>query len=285
MAQIVELNFPGLQKELMNYAISVFYQYQNNPDIQKKPSTPELLAWIRVLSKEYQGTIPDGVPYKEILLKYRADQDLDIGKINVEVAEAVEASKKDELPHHIHKAFQGNRIYHINDELNAQHAHDEGRFGDFYAQLENRGVHYVTPKFEEVEEEDRWGNDRTVIKNTRNFQAIMPGLEYLGENYFVIPEDKINLFQPVLDKWVEIIPPEQDDKLKASIEETALGNKYSTMGSDVSKSAYPFVSINEKNSKFTKGRVKLADGETYDAYLLSETGQLAVIKNYNLGER
>jgi MoxR-like ATPase len=81
MAQIVELNFPDIQKELLDYAISVFYQYHENSEIEKKPSTPELLAWIRVLSKNFDGSIPDDVPHKEILLKYQEDQEFDIGKI------------------------------------------------------------------------------------------------------------------------------------------------------------------------------------------------------------
>ncbi len=81
MAQIVKLNFPDIQKELLHYAISVFYQYHENPEIEKKPSTPELLAWIRVLSKDFDGSVPDNVPHKEILLKYQEDQEVDIGRI------------------------------------------------------------------------------------------------------------------------------------------------------------------------------------------------------------
>ena len=81
MKQIVELNFPKISKKLIDYAISVFYQYHENNEIEKKPSTPELLAWIRVLNKEFDGPIPNDIPHKEILLKYQEDQKLDIGII------------------------------------------------------------------------------------------------------------------------------------------------------------------------------------------------------------
>ena len=95
MAQIVELNFPDIQRDLLNYAVSVFYQYHENNEVQKKPSTPELLSWIRVLAKEFDGTIPDNVPHKEILLKYQEDKDLDIGRINIEVQEEIERQEGD----------------------------------------------------------------------------------------------------------------------------------------------------------------------------------------------
>jgi len=81
MKQIVELNFPKISKKLLDYAVSVFFQYHENNEIEKKPSTPELLAWIRVLNNEFDGSVPDDVPHKEILLKCQEDQKLDIGII------------------------------------------------------------------------------------------------------------------------------------------------------------------------------------------------------------
>ena len=49
MAQIVRLNFPDIQDNLLEYALNIFYQYHKSEDIEKKPSTPELLSWIAVL--------------------------------------------------------------------------------------------------------------------------------------------------------------------------------------------------------------------------------------------
>src|SRR3989344_7900387 len=190
MAQIIDLNFPNIQKDLLNYAVSVFYQYHENKDVQKKPSTPELLAWIRVLTKEFDGTIPDDVPHREILLKYKEDQDLDIGRINVE-AQAEAEKQEGELPHYVHKALQGEKIYHVRDSINSQH--EQERFAEFFANLQNEGVNYVTPHFEEVEERNNYGDYSTAQKCTRHFQIILPGVENLGNGYYAVPDDKLAL--------------------------------------------------------------------------------------------
>ena len=49
MAEIVEVHFPGLQKTLLKDALSVFFQLRDVPGLKKKPSTSELLDWIKLL--------------------------------------------------------------------------------------------------------------------------------------------------------------------------------------------------------------------------------------------
>jgi len=248
MAKIVELNFPEIRKELLNYAISVFYQYHENPEIQKKPSTPELLAWIRVLNKEYNGEIPEDVPHREILLKYQEDQALEIGKINLEIAEQTER-QENKLPHHIYKALQGEKVFHLDSRLDSSDG--QGDFSKFYAHLHNEGVNFVTPYFEEVGERDGYGNWDNVEKCMRNFQIIIPGFEYLGDGYYVIPEDKIKLIEEVIDAQIEVLPAGQK-----------------------------FISIGEKNKNITKGRINF-DGEEYEAYM-AEDGRTAINRKYKL---
>lgn len=243
LAQIVELNFPGIQKELLNYAVSVFYQYHENSEVQKKPSTPELLSWIRVLTKEYDGGIPEDVPHREILLKYQEDQALDIGKINVEAQEQVER-QEGELPHFVHKALQGENIYHIRSDINSQY--EQERYREFYAALQNAGVNYVTPHFEE--EYDNTRGDY-VQKCTCSFQIIIPGVEFLGDGYYVIPEDKIDLVGKVIDTKTEVLPAGQK-----------------------------FTSVTERSKKLTKGRIEV-DGYEFDAYM-AEDGRIVINKPY-----
>src|SRR3989344_5186656 len=243
MAQIIDLNFPNIQKDLLNYAVSVFYQYHENKDVQKKPSTPELLAWIRVLTKEFDGTIPDNVPHKEILLKYQEDQDLDIGRIYVE-AQAEAEKQEGEVPHYVHKALQGEKIYHIKDSINSQH--EQERFAEFFANLQNEGVNYVTPNFEE-QYDNRSGD--YVQKCTRSFQIILPGVENLGNGYYAVPDDKISLLAKVLDTQTEILPA---------------GQKFS--------------SVPEKSKNMTKGRV-IVGGNEYEGYMV-EDGRVIINKPY-----
>jgi len=52
MAEIVEVHFPGLKKGLLREALSAFYEVRDVPGLKKKPSTSELLDWIKLLLAE-----------------------------------------------------------------------------------------------------------------------------------------------------------------------------------------------------------------------------------------
>lgn len=49
MASIVAAHFPDLKQGLVNEALGVFYGLREVPGLKKKPSTSELLDWIRLL--------------------------------------------------------------------------------------------------------------------------------------------------------------------------------------------------------------------------------------------
>jgi len=52
MTDIVEVHYPGLKKRLLNEALGVFYDVRDVPGLKKKPSTSELLDWIKLLLNE-----------------------------------------------------------------------------------------------------------------------------------------------------------------------------------------------------------------------------------------
>jgi len=52
MQDIVEVHFPGLKTRLVSEAMRVFYQMRDVPGLKKKPSTSELLDWIKLLLNE-----------------------------------------------------------------------------------------------------------------------------------------------------------------------------------------------------------------------------------------
>ncbi|MDR2297810.1 MAG: MoxR family ATPase [Comamonas sp.] len=52
MRQIVSVHFPKLQGELLSAAMKVFYDVRNLPGLKKKPSTSELLDWLKLLVAE-----------------------------------------------------------------------------------------------------------------------------------------------------------------------------------------------------------------------------------------
>ncbi len=49
MADIVKVHFPDIEKKLLDQALEVFYKLREIEDLRKKPSTSELIDWIRVL--------------------------------------------------------------------------------------------------------------------------------------------------------------------------------------------------------------------------------------------
>ena len=52
MQKIVDVHFPGLKKELLKEALEVFFQMREIPGLKKKPSTSELLDWLKLLLAE-----------------------------------------------------------------------------------------------------------------------------------------------------------------------------------------------------------------------------------------
>ena len=52
MTRIVDSHFPGLKKRLLSEALALFYEVRDVPGIRKKPSTSELLDWLKLLLVE-----------------------------------------------------------------------------------------------------------------------------------------------------------------------------------------------------------------------------------------
>ncbi len=52
MREIVQVHFPGLKGLLVREALNVFYEIREVPGLKKKPSTSELLDWIKLLLSE-----------------------------------------------------------------------------------------------------------------------------------------------------------------------------------------------------------------------------------------
>ena len=81
MEKIVAVHFPGLKKSLLREAMEVFFEVREVPGLKKKPSTSELLDWLKLLlaedippealkSEGHQAAIP---PLYGALLKNEQD--------------------------------------------------------------------------------------------------------------------------------------------------------------------------------------------------------------------
>jgi MoxR-like ATPase len=81
MQAIVDVHFPGIKKRLLQAALEVFFEVREMPGLKKKPSTSELLDWLKLLlaedippealrSEGHQAAIP---PLYGALLKNEQD--------------------------------------------------------------------------------------------------------------------------------------------------------------------------------------------------------------------
>jgi MoxR-like ATPase len=52
MKQIVDVHYPGIKRELVHEALTAFFNLREAPGLKKKPSTSELLDWIKLLLAE-----------------------------------------------------------------------------------------------------------------------------------------------------------------------------------------------------------------------------------------
>jgi MoxR-like ATPase len=52
MERIVGVHFPGLKKSLLREALEAFFEVREVPGLKKKPSTSELLDWLKLLLAE-----------------------------------------------------------------------------------------------------------------------------------------------------------------------------------------------------------------------------------------
>jgi MoxR-like ATPase len=55
MARIVEVHYPGIKRRLVEEALRIFFEVREVPGLKKKPSTSELLDWLKLLLSEDIG--------------------------------------------------------------------------------------------------------------------------------------------------------------------------------------------------------------------------------------
>lgn len=77
MTRIVSVHHPNLEKHLLEQALDTFYMLRNIPNIQKKPSTSELIDWLQalVVGGVNPNRIRSEIPFLGVLLKKNEDLD------------------------------------------------------------------------------------------------------------------------------------------------------------------------------------------------------------------
>ena len=78
MEEIIRVHYGDIDRTLVEKAMEAFYDIRNMNEIQKKPSTSELLDWIQALmisGVDFQK-IKDEIPFEGVLLKKNEDIDI-----------------------------------------------------------------------------------------------------------------------------------------------------------------------------------------------------------------
>jgi MoxR-like ATPase len=75
METIVRVHHPKLEKNLLTQAMEAFYMLRNIPNIQKKPSTSELIDWLQalVVGGINPKQLKQEIPFLGVLLKKNED--------------------------------------------------------------------------------------------------------------------------------------------------------------------------------------------------------------------
>ena len=55
MAAIIDVHYPGIKRRLVEEALRLFFEVRDVPGLKKKPSTSELLDWLKLLMSEDIG--------------------------------------------------------------------------------------------------------------------------------------------------------------------------------------------------------------------------------------
>lgn len=74
MKEIVDVHFPGLQQQVVRDALEVFFDVRKVPGLKKKPSTSELVDWLKLLMADEipEAVLRDRDPTKAIPPLYGA---------------------------------------------------------------------------------------------------------------------------------------------------------------------------------------------------------------------
>ena len=75
MEEIIKVHYSDIEKNLMRQAMETFYWIREMKEIQKRPSTSELLDWLQalVLSGIPLAKIKEEIPFVGVLLKKNQD--------------------------------------------------------------------------------------------------------------------------------------------------------------------------------------------------------------------
>lgn len=76
MKKIINVHFPNIHNKLLEKSLNIFYEIRNLKDLRKKPSTSELIDWIKILllsAYDIEKISVKNIPYIGALIKKEQD--------------------------------------------------------------------------------------------------------------------------------------------------------------------------------------------------------------------
>jgi MoxR-like ATPase len=79
MKKIINVHFPGIHEKLLTKALDIFYEIRKIDELRKRPSTSELIDWIKILlisAYDIENISLKNLPYIGALIKKEQDLEL-----------------------------------------------------------------------------------------------------------------------------------------------------------------------------------------------------------------
>ena len=214
MTEIVRAHVPHVGQRLLETAIQRFYEIRGRGDLQKKPSTSEMLDWIQVLQEFGTDDVSDDTPFAETLLKVKGDLD----KLGVRGRKESRLQQAG-LPEGIIAALHGDQVIRLKGQGNPDPV--------ILVALANAGYTFTMSSY---------GNSPGEFKP---FTIIAPGVRNVGGLTFSIPRTE------EVEEGKTVNPTNLYDLFdrKGAIESRMV----------VTDDPITFVSISESNEHYLKG--------------------------------
>jgi MoxR-like ATPase len=139
MTEIVKAHVPDVNEKLLQSAVRRFYEIRQAEGLEKKPSTSEMLDWIKVLREFGVEEIGNDTPYPETLLKYKEDTEKILGVRQ----EKYEELRQAQMPESVIAAIQGEKVVRIKTKSRYDNYEPDGAI---YTLLANDGYTFTTAR-------------------------------------------------------------------------------------------------------------------------------------------
>lgn len=194
MTEIVKAHVPDVGDKLLQSAIRRFYEIREVEELEKKPSTSEMLDWIKVLRAFGVEEIGNDTPYPETLLKYKED----IERILGVKQEKYEELRQAEMPESVIATIQGEKVVRIKTKSRDNNYEPDDAI---YTLLANNGYTFTTARdygrrpFEIHAEGVRRVDDLTfaIAKDSPLYQQLKE--QGLVETEFKISDEQVNFIE------------------------------------------------------------------------------------------